>query len=173
MLKNFSFNIDNKFNNCQEFVNYITAEIFLTEEPQRIIIYLNSLTVNDNRAKNYFVRHKQYITFMPLDENETSLERILFKANKHVAKVTQEMHELNFTSIQPGSGSLDRQGYKTASSFKELLKFGEDKNTMNGNYDEYTTFTTYEEAQQDINKDISYKTKRPHITIEDSFGDYM
>lgn len=171
MIKRLSFRIDNKYNNCPEFVGYMFANIPLTEELHYIPILLNNLTVNDKRAKNYYKRYKRYITLMPICEDDASpeilLENILLKVNKHAAKVTQEMHELNFTSISPVLASSNRQGYRIESSFEKLLKYGEDLNLP---YDKYATPATYEEAQQAIDSIVTFNRKRPCITIDEYFA---
>lgn len=170
MPKELIFKIDDKFNNCPEFVIYMEASIPLTKELHYIKIILNSFTINENRAENYYLRHKQYTSSMPTGENPAShdilLETILPRINGYAAKITQEMHGLNFTSINPVPTSPDRPGYKTAHSFKKLLTYGEDQNLP---YDKSITYITYKEAQQALNSWVTRNRQRPFITIDESF----
>ncbi|MCI8751331.1 MAG: hypothetical protein HFH66_08205 [Lachnospiraceae bacterium] len=146
------------------------ASIPLTKELHYIKIILNSFTINENRAENYYLRHKQYTSSMPTGENPAShdilLETILPRINGYAAKITQEMHRLNFTSINPVPTSPDRPGYKTAHSFKKLLTYGEDQNLP---YDKSITYATYKEAQQALNSWVTRNRQRPFITIDESF----
>ncbi len=146
------------------------ASIPLTKELHYIKIILNSFTINENRAENYYLRHKQYTSSMPTGENPAShdilLETILPRINGYAAKITQEMHRLNFTSINPVPTSPDRPGYKTAHSFKKLLTYGEDQNLP---YDKSITYATYKEAQQALNSWVTRNRQRPFITIKESF----
>lgn len=107
---------------------------------------------------------------MPTSENPAShdilLETILHRINGYAAKITQEMHGLNFTSINPVPTSPDRPGYKTAHSFKKLLTYGEDQNLP---YDKSITYATYKEAQQALNSWVTRNRQRPFITIDESF----
>ncbi len=170
MPKELIFKIDDKFNNCPEFVIYMEASIPLTKELHYIKIILNSFTINENRAENYYLRHKQYTSSMPTGENPAShdilLETILPRINGYAAKITQEMHGLNFTSINPVPTSPDRPGYKAAHSFKKLLTYGEDQNLP---YDKSITYATYKEAQQALNSWVTRNRQRPFITIDESF----
>ena len=170
MPKELIFKIDDKFNNCPEFVIYMEASIPLTKELHYIKIILDSFTINENRAENYYLRHKQYTSSMPTGENPAShdilLETILPRINGYAAKITQEMHRLNFTSINPVPTSPDRPGYKTAHSFKKLLTYGEDQNLP---YDKSITYATYKEAQQALNSWVTRNRQRPFITIDESF----
>ncbi len=146
------------------------ASIPLTKELHYIKIILDSFTINENRAENYYLRHKQYTSSMPTGENPAShdilLETILPRINGYAAKITQEMHRLNFTSINPVPTSPDRPGYKTAHSFKKLLTYGEDQNLP---YDKSITYATYKEAQQALNSWVTRNRQRPFITIDESF----
>ena len=146
------------------------ASIPLTKELHYIKIILNSFTINENRAENYYLRHKQYTSSMPTGENPAShdilLETILPRINGYAAKITQEMHRLNFTSINPVPTSPDRPGYKTAHSFKKLLTYGENQNLP---YDKSITYATYKEAQQALNSWVTRNRQRPFITIKESF----
>ena len=146
------------------------ASIPLTKELHYIKIILDSFTINENRAENYYLRHKQYTSSMPTGENPAShdilLETILLRINGYAAKITQEMHRLNFTSINPVPTSPDRPGYKTAHSFKKLLTYGEDQNLP---YDKSITYATYKEAQQALNSWVTRNRQRPFITIDESF----
>lgn len=146
------------------------ASIPLTKELHYIKIILDSFTINENRAENYYLRHKQYTSSMPTGENPAShdilLETILPRINGYAAKITQEMHRLNFTSINPVPISPDRPGYKTAHSFKKLLTYGEDQNLP---YDKSITYATYKEAQQALNSWVTRNRQRPFITIDESF----
>lgn len=169
MPKELIFKIDDKFNNCPEFVIYMEASIPLTKELHYIKIILNSFTINENHAENYYLRHKQYTSSMPTGENPAShnilLETISPRINGYAAKITQEMHELNFTSVYPVPTSPDRQGYKTAHSFKKLLTYGEDQNLP---YYKHETYATYEEAQQTLNSWVTRNRQRPFIVIKES-----
>ena len=147
------------------------ASIPLTKELHYIKIILNSFTINENRAENYYLRHKQYTSSMPTGENPAShdilLETILPRINGYAAKITQEMHRLNFTSINPVPTSPDRPGYKTAHSFKKLLYIRRRPKifpTTN-----QITYATYKEAQQALNSWVTRNRQRPFITIDESF----
>ena len=146
------------------------ASIPLTKELHYIKIILDSFTINENRAENYYLRHKQYTSSMSTGDNPAShdilLETILPRINGYAAKITQEMHRLNFTSINPVPTSPDRPGYKTAHSFKKLLTYGEDQNLP---YDKSITYATYKEAQQALNSWVTRNRQRPFITIDESF----
>lgn len=166
MIQQLVFNIDNKYNKCPEFVGWITAIIPCVEESSHIVISFNHESVGNKRSDGYCVRQKSYYTELLIDTDLTHynpdayLENLIKKVNDHTAKITQEMHELNFTSIYAEHSGLKyylSNPCGRATSFKKLLGYG-----VAGFK---TGYASHEAAQKVVDDHITEILNRPCITI--------
>lgn len=165
MIYQLVFNIDNKYNKCPEFVGWITALLPCVEESSHIVINFHHESVGNKRSDGYCVRHKTYHTELSIDTDlshynpDAYLENLIKRVNDHTAKITQEMHELNFTSIYAEHSGLKyhlSNPCRRATSFKKLLGYGE--------ADFKTKYATYEAAQKVVDADITKMLSRPFTT---------
>ncbi len=165
MIYQLVFNIDNKYNKCPEFIGWITATIPLVEESSHIVINFNHESVGNERSTGYCIRNKTYYTKLQINTDnyhynpDAYLENLIERVNDHTAKITQEMHELNFTSIY--AERLELKCYLSnlcgkATSFDSLLKYGI------ANFK--TGYATHEAAQKIVDADITKMLSRPFTT---------
>lgn len=100
------------------------------------------------------------------------LENLIKKVNDHTAKITQEMHELNFTFVYAEHSGLKyhlSNPCSRAVSFKKLLELG-----VAGFK---TGHASHEAAQKAVDTDITEMLSRPCIIInkmqQPSSGHYI
>lgn len=162
-----TFNVDNKFNNCPEFITRIIASVKITEETETAKATIYHTGVHKADDGRYYIRQKLYYFYIPVNTTniylDGYLEELISEVNNYIAKITQDIHNQDFTSLYSENYRDGDHKVENCHSFDKLFNYGRDYTPPSD--PKSVAYDTYEEAQKVAGDKIAKARQFPYFTV--------